>query len=200
MYKRLAMHDMFEALAKSKDRGTGDDKWKENLRRSRERYRDAFDTDRSQSWALVQDVVLSFVLIDDIDDSALDVIEKQSDLARQLCERDRGQTQRDARAWAVGGLIELTLIDVGIQLMKSPLKPSVKKHIENNATQALDGLAEEFTRCLLPKHDWECVSLTRQLERYYWWFQEKFQHPLGNQRNVLFGLISRIQERLPQYE
>lgn len=116
--KRLAIGDMFNALYDRAELNLNS-----NLIDARKHYRIAFDTDRSQTWALVQDIILSFVLLDLESDKPLsefDAIHAQLGLARNLCERDRGLSDHAMRLWAIAGLIELDLITFGGALMRLP--------------------------------------------------------------------------------
>jgi hypothetical protein len=76
-----------------------------SLDQARNNYRLAFESDRSQSWALVQYLVLTAAL-DGFEACELDDIQ----LARLLSLRDAKGEDRTYRAWAHGNLLELQLL------------------------------------------------------------------------------------------
>lgn len=75
------------------------------LAKSRRYYRSCFETDRSQSWGLVQALVLAAVL-----DGEQSLEKGSFDLARLLTIRDLDSDNRQERAWANSNALELHLL------------------------------------------------------------------------------------------
>jgi hypothetical protein len=81
----------------------------ELVRKSREHYRESFEADRSQAWALVQSISLTAVVDGDTAfQSALRAEEVQ--LAWLLSAQERKSHEPQRHAWALGNLIELNLL------------------------------------------------------------------------------------------
>ena len=139
---------------------TGDDKRllaevRTGLERSRDRYDEAFRRNRSDSWALVQSLVLTAVL-----DGPESVDTNLWVLAECMSRNDLSQSKPDERqrGWAVGNLIELNLLRMATQPAEA----------ESANSQALDYSKQ------LAKFGKKGFVYTqrRQIQRYQSWFGE----------------------------
>lgn len=75
------------------------------LTKSRSHYRQSFEADRSQSWGLVQAMVLTAAV-----DGAPGIDPDEMNLTRLLTIRDKDSESRNERAWAFGNALELQLL------------------------------------------------------------------------------------------
>jgi len=169
---------------------------RDNLNKARVQYRRAFDADRAQGWALVQDVVLAFAMWE----FEWEAWQNNRRLAQLMCEVDRSHSTRETRAWAIAGLIELALIDYGLVLTGFGKKSS-KNGPNADPKPALSGLVEEFRRCVLPdERDWEAVSLHRQLKRYMRWFGTDSSHPLARRQAKFLTLVEFVMIEVSRFD
>jgi hypothetical protein len=96
---------------------------------SRKNYHETFKRDRSQVWALVQELVLTVLLRCWDDNEALSSDEWT--LARIFSEQELKMGDRQRRAWANANLMELYLLALADANDKLP--PEAKKNAKENA-------------------------------------------------------------------
>jgi hypothetical protein len=139
----------------------------ESLKRSREYYSDAFETDIAAVWAMVQYLVLTAVL----DGSPLtEQHNEMSTTARFLSERNLHTEDRKEVAWARGNLIELDLLEA--------LRPDVN-------VQASTERAVDQARQLNQSHErFEIYTTRRQILRYLEFFNERLPALVGTAETI----------------
>jgi len=145
------------------------ERWRETLRSACTYYHRAFCVDRSQTWALAQEVALTLAL--DGSSAALPdkPMCKYHALACQLLELDRRNEDRLRRLWALGNLIELELVSLWL------VEPSGEGSLAEASAevqQRIERLVKEF-QAAVGRDDWELVSHRRQLIRYSEWLYRK---------------------------
>jgi hypothetical protein len=154
------------------------------LRSARDLYWKAFQADWSQSWALVQHLVLGAVLGDD------PIINQDHwHLAKLLSSQDVAADSRQRRAWAQSNIMELNLL-----AMLSPLLAPPPFDQNRSAADARTAL-KQFLQVVDPR-TWEIRSTRRQLVRYVEFFNEvnpAFEHSHG----LIEEFLPEIDRKLP---
>ena len=147
-------------------------KWLTTLQNAEQNYRAAFDTDRSQTWALVQSLILKSVINDWKQGTCTyqfwrpDSEFRRNVAVAQVLSRidERHAPDREKRAFAIGDLIELVFMSLRCSRnQKEFLKRS------EQAEKRLSNLASSLS-AIVEKGDWQLVSTRRQLSRYLNWF------------------------------
>jgi hypothetical protein len=155
------------------------------LESSREYYQQAFEDDRSQTWAIVQALVLAVVLRKG-DTLGAEMLDDWT-FAKVISERDRYGTGRKV-IWAHSNLIELHLMAL--------LGPNDSGFPDNDkARAATQHHADELVKRLRSDSS-EMLSLRRQLIRYIdWWFA-----PPEERLNARFvrEVAKEILDKLPE--
>ncbi|MDA1054718.1 MAG: CHAT domain-containing protein [Planctomycetota bacterium] len=148
--------------------GLDQEVWKVALRRSQAYYQRVFKLDRSESWALVQDLSVSVVLED-----PLEPLHEKWELARLLSETNRYDEDRTTWAWSLSNLIELSLMSLMFPEGDGlPTKQRMKEKHEEVRRETL-AWAEEFMM-IVREDAWEILSQRRQLYRYLRWYYRDY--------------------------
>jgi hypothetical protein len=141
------------------------DRWRVRLRNACRYYHRAFCVDRSQTWALAQEVALTLAL-DGSSAAARDAkFRAYHTMACQLLAWDRGDKNRIRRLWALGNLMELETVSLWL------VEPRSQAALQDALTGVMRNvrkLAQDFQQ-EIGEDDWELVSHRRQLIRYLNW-------------------------------
>ncbi len=179
------------------------DTWLQTLKRAQKHYRNAFDTDRSQTWALVQVLVLETVCRDWSRSRERPqfiywrgdrIFRRECRAARVLTRRDNRLSGLDESAWTIGNWIELELLSLRCVKRKKDIKKVYRRALrraERNIERLVDIVGEDH---------WQLFSTRRQLNRYINWFYdgiERIEKPSDNAKlEDIPGLISGICKHL----
>lgn len=125
------------------------------LKRARDHYEQAFQEDRSATWALVQQLALTAVI-----EGPKEVKLDQWTTARQLCLIDVHASNRERTASVQASLLELYLLASIIpgHPHQAEAETAAKKHATDLAAMA--------------GSTWELYATRRQIERYTDWFKD----------------------------
>ncbi len=162
-------------------------RWSEVLRQARDWYGKAFEADRTQAWALAQEVALSSVLARRRELGAWkERLRYRWQAAYGLLHRDLEGSDRQRTIWAHSNLIEVHMIWLLIcgqsdQPLEEPFQREVeraRKLVRRHLTEMLEMVGER---------DPEIRSRRRQVERYAGFFL-KTEQPAGAEPDVEAGL------------
>lgn len=146
-------------------RSASADRWRVRLRTACRYYHRAFCVDRSQTWALAQEVALTLAL-DGSSAVARDAkFRAYHTMACQLLAWDRGDNNRLRRLWALGNLMELETVSLWLV---EPRSPAALRDALTGVMRNVRKLAQDFQQ-EIGEDDWELVSHRRQLIRYLNW-------------------------------
>jgi hypothetical protein len=127
------------------------------LEQSRVHYRKSFEADRSQSWALVQTMVLTVAL-----EGASKLNPDEMTLARLLSVEDTNSDDKRRRAWAYGNLLELRLLsELYLSVQPAAAIPSGELPWEGNVDELVRAVGVDAA---------EVHSTRRQLQRWVEFF------------------------------
>jgi len=152
------------------------DETRQHLKAARGYYSKAFEADRTQVWALVQEMAVAVVL------GGKDSLNKDLwNVARELSVRDLHVDNDERSAWAKGNLIELYLL--------AYLRPDI---VTNEIAR---DKALEYARQLeaLGEDSIDVYTTRRQIERYTDWFNVYKDQAL----DTLVTLANEVLKELP---
>lgn len=190
------------------------------LRSSRDHYWEAFQEDKSNSWAVVQYLSLALIIkkFNHLSNSERLYEQKEErpdrnlnslwTLAYILSLNDLHKQDRSRSVWAHGNLIELNLLTLIMDrppecfnIMKEKIgkenKPDQKKTYEGIDEEKVGGCAEEHAYTLIEiagRGSFEVYSTRRQLMRYKNWYNHIAE--LG----TLHKVIERVLDAFPEEE
>ena len=149
-------------------------RWRIRLRKACRYYHRAFCADRSQTWALAQEVALTLAL----DGSAALVrdakIRHYHTMACRLLEWDREDQDHDRCLWALGNLIELEMVSLWLV---EPRTGAALQAALTGVMRNVKQLAQEL-QAKVREEDWELRSHGQQLIRYRdWLYPRSEQEP-----------------------
>lgn len=187
-------------------------KWLHTLSDAQRHYREAFEMDRSQTWALVQCLVLQHVT-HDWKIGELDRLWKPDRTfrrdymaAKTLALRDSSQSKDNVRrAWAFDNLIELELLSLRFAKDKKGLTAAWRRarHETVKYVEVLKELVDDEPKALY----WQISSTSRKLKRYLNWYYydqgvlmdpDEAKSPMAEIAGLINGLCLALLKRLPE--